>query len=83
MAAGKPIVSTAIPELENLKGIIGWARSYHEFEVQINAALKGMNRNIDRILSVAKENTIAKRTQEEVQILRTVLHNFLKEVRKC
>lgn len=70
LAAGKPVVSTAMPELKNLRGIIDWAETYYEFETQVSAALKGKNTDIDKRICVAQENTIVKRTAEKVQILK-------------
>lgn len=32
LASGKPVVSTALPELEGLRETIGWATTYDEFE---------------------------------------------------
>lgn len=70
LAAGKPVVSTALPELESLREIIGWADTYDEFEVQVNLALRDLDADVDSRICVAKENAIANRTLEKVQILK-------------
>lgn len=73
LAAGKPVVSTALPELESLRGIIAWADTYDEFEAQVNAAVRDLGTDVDRRIRVAQENSIANRTLEKVQILKDCL----------
>jgi len=73
LATGKPVVSTALPELENLRGIIGWADTYDDFEVQVNAALRDLGTDVDTRIRVAQENSIATRMAEKMQILTDAL----------
>lgn len=73
LAAGKPVVSTAMPELTDLRDIIGWARDYKEFESEVSRALENQPDEIERRIKVAQENSIPHRTLEKVQILRRLL----------
>ena len=73
LAGGKPVVSTAMPELESFKNAIGWARNFNEFERMITLALKGSLGNTDKGMRIAQENSIAARTAEKIQILRAAL----------
>lgn len=70
LAAGKPVVSTALPELEGLRETIRWATTYEEFEAQVILSLRNLDVDVDRRLRVAQDNSIANRMREKVQILR-------------
>ena len=73
LAAGKPVVSTAMPELKDLRAVIGWAHDYKEFESQVSRALESRPDEIERRIKVAQENSIPRRALEKVQILRALL----------
>lgn len=74
LAMGKPVVSTAMPELEGFRDVIGWARDYKEFEEQVNQALWNQSkRSEQRRIEIARKNSISRRTFEKVQIFKELL----------
>lgn len=73
LAAGKPVVSTPMPELEKFKDIIGWAQNHDDFIAKVNEALTDKNNGSELRINIASENSIANRTLEKIIKLRECL----------
>lgn len=69
LAAGKPVVSTAIPEVEKYGDVVHVAVSTEEFISLIDRALSE-EPDTDAFLRIAEENTWDKKAQEVVSLIR-------------
>jgi glycosyltransferase involved in cell wall biosynthesis len=76
LAAGRPVVATAMPELHPYKDVLRTGESHNEFIVLIAEAVKDKScAAIEARVSVARENTWEKRVAEIYRILRPMLYN--------
>lgn len=64
MAAGIPIVSTALPDLEEYSSIIGFSKDYIEFKNKLASSLSGeFDKYLHQYLLIAKENSWYKKAK--------------------
>jgi hypothetical protein len=74
LAAGRPIVSTALPEVEPFKHVARIAETDDQFINYIKEALSDNSReSIDARVAVARENTWDRRIEEIYRILKSYL----------
>ena len=69
LAAGCPVVSTALPALEPFRDVAFLANTEAEFEGAVQAALAGKGPALSHRLSVARSHTYESRTTEMLEIL--------------
>jgi glycosyltransferase involved in cell wall biosynthesis len=70
LAAGKPVVSTDLPEVRPFEGIVRIAHDQDEFEQQVVAALEERDEELrQRRLAAARENSWERRAETIVRIL--------------
>lgn len=83
LAAGKPVVSTNIPEMGPYSGIIAIAKNYSEFEKLIEEALKDRSpERIARRIEVAKENSVEKKAEVQIGLLKQLFEAQVQGVRR-
>lgn len=77
LAAGKAIVSTALPELVPLEGLIWIARSSDEFVAKVEGAIKEKDdpERIERGLSLARENDWGHRVEQMSALMEEAMCN--------
>lgn len=74
LAAGRPVVATALPELRPFESVVWLAQSRDEFVQKVGQALAGSSAEaIEARLAVARENTWDRRVAEISQIVETLL----------
>lgn len=74
LAAGRPVVATALPELRPFENVLWLAQSRDEFVEKVGPALAGSSTEaIEARLAVARANTWDHRVAEISQILETLL----------
>lgn len=71
LAAGKPVVSTALPALEAFSDVVALTRSPDEFVEAISAALADEVDHRSRRLALARKHSYASRTEAMLATLRT------------
>jgi len=69
LAAGCPIVSTALPALRAYAHVASLAASHDEFVAAIEAALRGDGPPLAARLAVAREHTYERRTARMLELL--------------
>ena len=70
LAAGKPIVSTPLPEIEQFLELVRIGKDRSEFEHAITESLKEKNKEIRRQrISIARENTWEKCAESALSII--------------
>ncbi|MDI6720605.1 MAG: glycosyltransferase [Methanomicrobiales archaeon] len=67
-AAGKPIVSTYLPELDRYKHIIRVAKDHVEFVDSIRSSINSKP-DVDGLLRIAEENTWDNRSEDYIRLL--------------
>jgi len=74
-ATGKPIITTALPELEKYQDVISYAHNHEEFLESLERIiiLKTIRQDQDQLRSIAKENLWDKK----VQAIMSILFNFI------
>lgn len=74
-ATGRPIITTALPELEKYQGVIAYAHDHEEFLESLESIiiLKTRKQDQDQLKSIAKENMWDKK----VQAITNILLNFV------
>jgi hypothetical protein len=72
---GKPIITTALPELEKYQDVISYAHNHEEFLASLESiiVLKTIRQDQDQLRSIAKENLWDKK----VQAIMSILFNFI------
>lgn len=69
LAAGCPVVSTALPALRAFAHVASLAATHDEFVVALEAALRGRGPPLDARLSVAREHTYERRTGRMLELM--------------
>jgi hypothetical protein len=72
LAAGCPVVSTALPALQAYGGVAQLADSHEEFIAAVERTLRGDSAPLAARLSVAREHTYEQRTERMLQVLEAV-----------
>jgi glycosyltransferase involved in cell wall biosynthesis len=70
LAAGKPVISTALPEVKKYDGTVYVAENYDEFLSYINKALTSTH-DLEKFFKIANENTWEEKAKEMVKIIQT------------
>jgi hypothetical protein len=72
---GKPIITTALPELEKYQDVISYAQNHEEFLDSLESIieLKTIKQDEDQLRSIAKENL----WDNKVQTIMSILFNFV------
>jgi len=70
-AAGRPVITTALPELEKYQDVISYAHDHEEFLESLESIviLKTKKQDQDRLRSIAKENLWDSKVQAIIDIL--------------
>jgi hypothetical protein len=68
--AGKPVISTALPEVKKYDGTVYVAENYDEFLSYINKALTSTH-DLEKFFKIANENTWEEKAKEMVKIIQT------------
>jgi glycosyltransferase involved in cell wall biosynthesis len=80
LAAGKPVVSVSLPELEKFRGKVRIAKDYNDFERLIVEALKRDDSLKSERMDLARQNTWEQRAVQISQIIDEVLTANKEEV---
>ena len=70
LAAGKPVISTALPEVKKYNETIYVAENYGEFLSYINKALTSAH-DLEKFFKIADENTWQEKAKEIMKIIQT------------
>lgn len=70
LAAGKPVISTALPEVQKYDGTVYVAENYDEFLSYVHKALDSTH-DLEKFLKIADENTWEERAKEMIDIIQT------------
>jgi len=70
LAAGKPIVSVNLSSLQEYKNVCYLSKNYEEFSKNIEIALKNVNFNLEKRLSLASKFTYKNRTSKMMNIIK-------------
>lgn len=70
LASGKPVISTALPEVKKYNGTVYVAENYDEFLLYISKALTSTY-DLEKFLEIANENTWEEKAKEIVRIIQT------------
>ena len=71
LAGGKPVVSTDLPEMKPYGEVIFIARDHAEFEKLVEEALEDHSpERVAQRIAVARENSVDKRAQEKIGLLK-------------
>ncbi len=74
LATGKPVVSTALPEVEQFKGVVRIGRNYSEFEHAVAQSLPETDENLRKQrIAISRENTWANRAESVLSIIADAL----------
>ena len=75
LAGGKPVVSTDLPEMRQFAEVIDIAKNHEEFLNNVEKAFKNDNAVLlEKRIEVARENSVEKRAELKVQLLKEVLN---------
>ncbi|MBF0278517.1 MAG: glycosyltransferase [SAR324 cluster bacterium] len=72
LAAGVPVVTTALPALDDYRNICSWCSDHEEFIEAISRALEmdpELSRRVEQGIQLARENTWDKRVESMLRIL--------------
>jgi glycosyltransferase involved in cell wall biosynthesis len=76
LAAGKKVVSTALPEVEKMQPLVRVGASHEEFLAHIGASLETAHENLDQVRVFAEENSWERRYLQLEQILSVEISGF-------
>ena len=75
LAGGKPVVSTDLPEMRPFAEVVDIAKNHDEFLNNVEKAFKNDNAVLlEKRIEVARENSVEKRAELKVQLLKEVLN---------
>jgi glycosyltransferase involved in cell wall biosynthesis len=69
LAAGCPVVSTALPALRGYAGVASLADTHAEFIAAVERSLKNAGATLDARLAMAREHTYERRTERMLRLL--------------
>jgi hypothetical protein len=81
-AGGKPIITTAIPELERYQDLICYAHNHEEFLGSLSDLISDnetKKQNVEQLRNIAKENSWDKK----VQIILRIIYKFLPDTKQA
>jgi glycosyltransferase involved in cell wall biosynthesis len=81
-AGGKPIITTAIPELERYQDLICYAHNHEEFLGSLSDLISDnetRKQNVEQLRNIAKENSWDKK----VQIIMGIIYKFLPNTKQA
>ena len=71
LAAGCPVVSTALPALHGFRHVMHLADSHEDFIAAVERSVQGSGTPLGERLEVAREHTYARRTERMMELLET------------